>query len=164
MSIKQPRKSSLLQYQNPLFRNADFIYHPERVTRWDCRKEKFSKIKRKINPVWTNLTSYAPCIILQCVEEPTRCTSPAAEWLCNHAAAGLARKNVPTAWYSLIDSAPDDGRAVSPKHVQQAKSLEKVRLFVRICASCWFLYVPVCTVGLLIGFHWIIAQIFLWIN
>ena len=39
-----------------------------------------------------------------------------------------------------MDSAPDDGRVARPKHAEQAKTLEKLRLFVRICASCWFFY------------------------
>ena len=38
------------------------------------------------------LTLYAPCIILQCLEEPMRCTC-----LARHACT-----NVPTVWYSLI--------------------------------------------------------------
>ena len=53
---------------------------------------------------------YVPCIILQCVEEPTRCTNS---------------YNVPTAWYSLLGTAPDDGGVVLPKHVEQTKALEK---------------------------------------
>ena len=31
---------------------------------------------------------------------------------------------VPTAWYSLLDSAPDDGRVIRPKHVEQVKNSE----------------------------------------
>ena len=32
--------------------------------------------------------------------------------------------NVPTLWYSLLGSAPDDGRVVRPKHVEQAKTVK----------------------------------------
>ena len=39
----------------------------------------------------------------------------------NHAAVRLAGTNVPNAWYSLLDGAPDDGRIVRPKHAQQNK-------------------------------------------
>jgi hypothetical protein len=38
---------------------------------------------------------------------------------------------------SSLDGATDDGRIVRPKDVEQNK---KKRLFVRICASCWFIY------------------------
>ena len=37
----------------------------------------------------------------------------------NHVAATLACANVPNTWYSLLDGAPDDGRIVRPKHVEQ---------------------------------------------
>ena len=33
--------------------------------------------------------------------------------------------NVPTTWYSLIDSASDDERVVRPKHVEEVKTLEE---------------------------------------
>ena len=29
-----------------------------------------------------------------------------------------------TVWYSLVDSAPDDGRIVRPKHVEQMKTVK----------------------------------------
>ena len=38
--------------------------------------------------------------------------------------ARLACRNVPIAWYSLLDSVPDDGRVERPKHVEQVKTLE----------------------------------------
>ena len=36
----------------------------------------------------------------------------------------VGRTNVPTARYSLLDSAPDDGSVVRPKHVQQVKTVK----------------------------------------
>ena len=47
--------------------------------------------------------------------------------------------NVPTAWYGLLDGAPDDGRVVCPKHVEQIKNSE-IKSICKICASCWFFY------------------------
>ena len=48
-------------------------------------------------------------------------------------AARLACTNVQTAWYSLLNSAPDDGRVVRPKHVQQVKNSE-IKIICMICA------------------------------
>jgi hypothetical protein len=42
-------------------------------------------------------------------------------WMYIHATARLASTNVPNAGYSLLDGAPDDGRTVRPKHVEQNK-------------------------------------------
>ena len=43
----------------------------------------------------------------------------------NHvAAARHACSKVATVWYSLLDSAPDDGRVVRPKHVEQVKTMK----------------------------------------
>ena len=39
----------------------------------------------------------------------------------SHVAVRLACAIVPNAWYSLLDGAPDDGRIVHPKHVEQNK-------------------------------------------
>ena len=40
----------------------------------------------------------------------------------------------------MIGSAPDGGRVVRPKRVQQVKTLKNKILFVRIRASRWFFY------------------------
>ena len=37
----------------------------------------------------------------------------------NHVAVRRPCRNVPNARYSLLDGAPDDGRIVRPKHVQE---------------------------------------------
>ena len=39
----------------------------------------------------------------------------------NHVAARLPYTNVPSAWSSLLDGAPDDGRIVRPEHIEQNK-------------------------------------------
>ena len=39
----------------------------------------------------------------------------------NHLAVRHACTNVPNAWYSLLDGAPDDERLVRSKHVEQNK-------------------------------------------
>ena len=50
------------------------------------------------------------------------------------------RKLLDTTTYSLLDSAPDGGRVIRPKRVEQEKTLKNKILFVRICASRWFFY------------------------
>ena len=53
---------------------------------------------------------------------------------CSHATARLACTN---SVMRFIDSAPDVGRVVRPKHVQQVKKSE-IKIVCKTCASCWF--------------------------
>ena len=51
----------------------------------------------------------------------------------SHIAARLTCTYVQNAWYSLLDSAPDDGRVVRPKHVEQVKNGEIKSILYDLC-------------------------------
>ena len=66
-------------------------------------------------------------------KEPTRTfrsVSLAATWL-----------QPQTAWYSSLDGAPDDGRVVRPKHVQQVKNSEIKTICNNLCILLVLLHI-----------------------
>ena len=58
----------------------------------------------------------------------------------NHVAARLACTNVPTAWYSSLHNAPDDGRVVRPKHVEQTKEWKIKIIYKNLCILLVYLH------------------------